>query len=97
MKTVTSDTSPRRKPKLPKRPFRWAELPTRKPLAVGSALFVSAIVLWHTANGTDVPPGVSGLLESLIYACVGGYAASSACEATLRRRAEYGEGKEEDI
>lgn len=70
---------------------------------MGSALFVAAVVLWHTVAGTDVPPGVSGLLEALVYACVGGYAATSAYEAVrpvpVRRPVAHAieEGAEEDL
>lgn len=49
---------------------------------------MSAVVLFHTVQGTDVPAGVAGLLESMIYTCVGGYAATSAYEAVRRNHEE---------
>ena len=67
-----------------RKPFKWATLPTRKPLAVGAALFIASIVLYHTVAGTDVPQGTAGLLEAMLYVCVGGYAATSAYEAVRR-------------
>ncbi len=70
-----------------RKPFKWAALPTRKPLAVGAALFIACIVLYHTVAGTDVPQGTAGLLEAMLYVCVGGYAATSAYEAV---RPSYG-------
>lgn len=99
---MTSNTLRHKENREKKRPWKWADIPTRKPLAVGSAFFVALVVLWHTVHGTDVPPGTAGLLEALIYACVGSYAATSAYEAvrTPRRRqfqeAEEKEGDEEE-
>ena len=78
-----------------RKPFKWAALPTRKPLAVGAALFITCIVLCHTAAGTDVPPGTAGLLEAMLYVCVGGYAATSAYESVRHKTYELEEPEEE--
>lgn len=62
--------------------MNWAVLPVRKPLAVGAAFFVAIVVYWHTLAGTDIPPGTADVMKTLIYVCVGGYAATSAYETT---------------
>ncbi len=59
----------------------WENLPARKPIAVGAVLYTALIILWYVWHGTDIPPGISGLIETLIYVCVGGYAATSAYES----------------
>jgi hypothetical protein len=48
---------------------------------VGAVLYTALIILWYVWHGTDIPPGISGLIETLIYVCVGGYAATSAYES----------------
>ena len=76
--------------------FKWAELPTRKPLAVFSALFVAVTVTGYAAQGTDIPQGIAGLLETLLYVCVGGYAATSAYESVRSPSYRREEGEEEE-
>ncbi len=73
----------------------WENLPARKPIAVGAVLYTALIILWYVWHGTDVPPGISGLIETLIYVCVGGYAATSAYESVrLSSKTRGGEDRE---
>lgn len=62
----------------------WRNVPARKPLAVYSVLFASAVIVRHVWIGMDVPPNISGLLQMIVTVCVGSYAGSSAWEATRR-------------
>lgn len=59
----------------------WKNIPMRKPLAFGIVLYSGILLLGYSICGIDVPPGIAGLLQTLIYTCVGGYAATSAYEA----------------
>lgn len=67
----------------------WRNVPARKPLAVYSVVFASAIIGWHILIGADVPQNISSLLQMLITVCVGAYAGSSAWETT--RQSNYGQ------
>lgn len=58
----------------------WANTPARKPLAVYSVVYVSAVLSYYVYRGADVPERISDLLTSLLYVCVGSYAATSAYE-----------------
>ena len=69
----------------------WKRLPARKPMAVGVVVYSGALLAWYAWNGADIPPGIAGIVQTLIYACVGGYAATSAYEAV-----RTSPGREED-
>lgn len=62
----------------------WQQRPLRKPLALGAAGYVALIAGVYVVRGIDVPPGIGGLLEAMLYSCVGGYALSSGYEAVHR-------------
>ena len=62
----------------------WKNVPARKPLAVYSVVFASAIIVRHVWIGIDVPQNISGLLQMIVTVCVGSYAGSSAWESTRR-------------
>lgn len=70
----------------------WKRVPARKPLAVGVIFYTGSLLLWYAWREADVPPGMAGLLETMIYTCVGGYAVTSAYEA-VRVRGEGDEGE----
>lgn len=58
-----------------------AGIPLRKPAAAFSVVFSALVTLFCLAKGQDIPPGVRGLLESMLWVSVGGYMGSSTAEA----------------
>jgi hypothetical protein len=58
----------------------WVKIPTRKPMAILSALLGAGLVIASFGMNRDIPPGAASVLNALIGFCVGGYCGSSAWE-----------------
>jgi hypothetical protein len=62
----------------------WHRVSVRKPLAV--AAFTWTVFLCTAAffMGRDIPTGVQSVMTAVVPTCIGGYALSSAWEATKK-------------
>lgn len=70
----------------------WQSTPARKPVFVATYVMAGGLALWHTYQGTDIPPGILSLLNNMILVVSGMYGLTSSSEAIYGQQSGYGYG-----